>query len=260
MSALAEREDFWKPRAPYNECILQFVVQGEPKASPSLFMDASMSVPIAPMTTDTHPSGRIPLNPSTPLPWNDCFVSCCFGTVVRSPTLFTMEPVNWILDRKESARHLRFTLRDIRRSKALEEDAAEAAENIATAMIPAPTDDTAVKEPLGHSDVYSTRSSISTKPGSISSNRSGADSTGSGCFDFFTELEAVGSPDKVDGDELNAELKAIKELRALEAMLDKMNDSAAPPGMITVNFSHDLSTVTELNAPEEYFKEVETIA
>ncbi|KAJ7129115.1 hypothetical protein C8R46DRAFT_683339 [Mycena filopes] len=255
--ALAERESFYKPRDPYNECILEFVVQGEPKSSPSRFMDASMSVPIAPMTTDTHPSGRIPLQPSTSLPWNDCYISCFFSTLVISPTLFTMEPVNWILDRQESTRHRHFIYRDIQRSKDLEEDAA--AEDIATAIIPAPTDGTPVKEPPGHSQAHSVRSSNSTKRRSISSNRSGADSTGSGCFDFFTDLEAVRSTDKVEGDDLNAELKAIEELRALEDFLGKM-DYSAPPGMITVNFSHDLSTVTELNPPEEYFKEVETIA
>ncbi|KAJ7129119.1 hypothetical protein C8R46DRAFT_1016914 [Mycena filopes] len=118
--ALAEREGYYKPRDPYNECLLEFVLQGEPKASPSRFMDASMSIPISPMTTETHPSGRIPLKPSTPLPWNDCYISCCYSTLIRSPTLFTTEPVNWILDDEESGRHLRFIFGDIRRSKALE--------------------------------------------------------------------------------------------------------------------------------------------
>ncbi|KAJ7151214.1 hypothetical protein C8R46DRAFT_1123575 [Mycena filopes] len=248
--ALAEREDFYKPRDPYNECILEFVVQGEPK-------DASMSVPVAPMTTDTHSSGRIPLQPSTPLPWNDCYMTCLFSARVRSPTLFTTEPVNWILDREESARYCRFIFRDVQRSKALARKAA--AEKIATATIPAPTDDAAgVKEPPR--EVSSARSSISTKPRSISSNRTGADSAGSGFYAASSsDVAAVGSTDKVNEEELNAELKAAEELKIIEDMLSKMKQSA-PPGMTTVNFSHDLSTVTELNPPEEYFKEVETIA
>ncbi|KAJ7151262.1 hypothetical protein C8R46DRAFT_1008124 [Mycena filopes] len=175
--ALAEvRNPLLQTTRPVQRVPARVCLQGEPKASPSRFMDASMSIPISPMTTETHPSGRIPLKPSTPLPWNDCYISCCYSTLIRSPTLFTTEPVNWILDDEESGRHLRFIFGDIRRSKALERKVV--AENIVTATIPAPADGAAGKEPSGHSEVSSARTSISTKPHSISSNRSGADSTG----------------------------------------------------------------------------------
>ncbi|KAJ7178228.1 hypothetical protein C8R46DRAFT_1346434 [Mycena filopes] len=257
--ALAEREGYYKPGAPYNECTLEFVLQGEPKSSSRKFIDASMSVPIVPMATDTHPSGRIPLKPSTPLPWNDCYITCLFSALVRSPTLFTTEPVDWILDSKESSRHYRFIFSDIRDSKFFAAKAA--AEKIATATISAPTDGAAVEEALRAGEVCSARSSISTKPRSRSSSRSGADSTGSGFYASSSrDLDAAGSTYNINEDtHAIEELKASDELKILEQMLSKMKPYA-PQGMITVNFSHDLSAVTELNEPEEYFKEADAIA
>ncbi|KAJ7487887.1 hypothetical protein FB451DRAFT_1126282 [Mycena latifolia] len=97
-----------EPFSPYNSCTLELVLQGEPKSSPDKCMEPSMSVPIVPMTMDpedrSHPSSRISLKPSNPLPWNDCYLSCFFVAKVRSPTVFTEAPIDGILDRKELRR------------------------------------------------------------------------------------------------------------------------------------------------------------
>ncbi|KAJ6468673.1 hypothetical protein C8R47DRAFT_948294, partial [Mycena vitilis] len=95
--ALAERNGFYRPWDPYNECSLKFVLQGEPRASAKDCMEPCMSLPIEPTTNVAHPSSRVPLKPSNPLPWTDCYLSCFFAATVRSPTLFTEAPVPWVL-------------------------------------------------------------------------------------------------------------------------------------------------------------------
>ncbi|KAJ7152611.1 hypothetical protein C8R43DRAFT_842270, partial [Mycena crocata] len=85
----AKRKGFYQPWEPYNSCTIEFILQGEPKVCAERCMEPSMSVPIVPMTNDAHPSSRVPLRFSNPLPWSDCYLSCFFGGTVRSPTLFT---------------------------------------------------------------------------------------------------------------------------------------------------------------------------
>ncbi|KAJ7938350.1 hypothetical protein B0H13DRAFT_2572277 [Mycena leptocephala] len=52
-----------RPMEPHNECLVHFILQGEPKSNPEDCMEPSMSVPIVPMTMaiEAHPSSRNPL-------------------------------------------------------------------------------------------------------------------------------------------------------------------------------------------------------
>ncbi|KAJ7152640.1 hypothetical protein C8R43DRAFT_475167 [Mycena crocata] len=192
----AEREGFYLGTQPYNSCTVEFVLQGEPKSSAERCMEPSMSVPIVPMANDAHPSSRLPLEPSNPLPWNDCYISCFFVETVRSPTLYTEVPTDYKLDRKELSKHDRFLRRDVERAKRLRETKAAAE----------------IKGPSG----------ISTSVGTV---------------------QALPPAD--------VQCTSTSEL---------VTPSQHSPPIITVNFSHDLSTVTEINDPADYYKEVEAIS
>ncbi|KAJ7152624.1 hypothetical protein C8R43DRAFT_1127083 [Mycena crocata] len=190
------RPFLYQPFEPYNECMVEFILQGEPMAVPDQFLEASMSVPILPVTIENHPSSRVPLKPSNPLPWNDCFLSPIWGATVRHPTAFTEDPIDCLLDLKELSRHDRFLGSDLTKIQNRRWEAGEEA----------PDNDAA-----------------STTVSSLNQDPTADD------FSAAMWLDDAFVP----------------------------SDSWQP--MITVNFSHDLSTVKELNHPADYFKEVEAI-
>lgn len=72
-----------------------------------------MSVPIVLMTIEARPSFRNPLKPSNPLPWKDCYISAFFGVKVRSPSFFTHDPVDCMIDLDEFTRHDEFLSEDV---------------------------------------------------------------------------------------------------------------------------------------------------
>ncbi|KAF7315193.1 hypothetical protein MIND_00033700 [Mycena indigotica] len=88
-----QRSGLYNPWTPYNACQFYFLLQGLPEAQPYGF-DASMSIPVAPMTIENHPSGRAPLQPSKPLPWKDCYLSGAWHHELRSQSVY--EPKEWI--------------------------------------------------------------------------------------------------------------------------------------------------------------------
>ncbi|KAI0043353.1 hypothetical protein FA95DRAFT_1563422 [Auriscalpium vulgare] len=65
-----EGVDLASPYRPYHTCTCSLLSQGLPTPSPSEGIDEAMCVPIAPAT---HPSGRMGINPSPPLPWDNLY-------------------------------------------------------------------------------------------------------------------------------------------------------------------------------------------
>ncbi|KAJ7129120.1 hypothetical protein C8R46DRAFT_1198194 [Mycena filopes] len=221
---VSSRSGFYEPNAPYNQCTVLFLFQGEPKAYPDRCIEPSMSLPISPMTDATHPSSREPLKASKPLPWNDCYVSCHGWAEVRSPTTFTEAPVEYVLDREEIRRHDRY----------LEADVAQKAR-----LMSARATEQAKASP-------GTPTSIPVyQPGNL---------TG--------QAVAVSASKHADGPLVDPDLAQHREDDGTSVEAANNVPSSRPPsqGVITVNFDHDLSTVEELIDPAEYFKEVEAIA
>ncbi|KAJ7460107.1 hypothetical protein B0H11DRAFT_1817277, partial [Mycena galericulata] len=116
---IGKRMGLYQPWAPHNACRVEFLLQGEPEDSPDRGIDPSMSIPILPMTKEAHPSSRIPLKPSNPLPWNDCYLSVFWSFRVRSKTIYSEEPVDCILPVEELLRHSKFLRADLARHEAL---------------------------------------------------------------------------------------------------------------------------------------------
>ncbi|KAJ6507612.1 hypothetical protein DFH09DRAFT_1334481 [Mycena vulgaris] len=152
----------------------------------------------------------------------------------RSPTLFTEAPIDCILDRTEQRKHRQFFVGDLMRHKTL-----YAAAQIAPATGPPypdpESDQVGVIVPTPQEP---TANSTDVPPAEHNVTRD--DPTD---LEDLTSVMGVPQPGSVD-------LKIAGDIddgvNSLENML--------------INFSHDLSTVTELNNPAEYFKEVEAIA
>ncbi|KAJ7466704.1 hypothetical protein B0H11DRAFT_1921604 [Mycena galericulata] len=189
------------PMASLDEATLvEFLLQGEPEDSPEKCIEPSMSVPILPITRE---ASRIPLKPSNPLPWNDCYVSTFWGASVRSPSLWTEDQIDCILDIEEFDRHTVSLIKDRWRYEALV--AQKKVEN------PMPTPISAAPRGELATDVYR---------------------------------------------ETHCDYPNLDE----EELGDPFFYNPADKQMITVNFTHDLSTVSELNDPAEFDDEVEAIA
>ncbi|KAJ7129073.1 hypothetical protein C8R46DRAFT_925742 [Mycena filopes] len=232
--ALAERDGLFKPWEAYNECTLEFVLRGEPRSSDDAFMEASMSIPIVPMTRDEHPSGRTPLKPSNPLPWTDCYISSFFCVTVRSPTLYTEEPIDCVLDLQELGRRSRFVGADVARSYDLEYQAKVARRKAAVK--------TAISESTARLNLDNPRSSSASSLNSTSHESGESDSDAS---------SSISTEESADSDESDS-IEEASEARS--------SGFPAPQRMITVTYSHNLSTVDEINPPEDYYKEVEALA
>ncbi|KAK7046596.1 hypothetical protein R3P38DRAFT_2507057 [Favolaschia claudopus] len=113
VGVVVRRNGMYLPWEPYNTCLVRFIQQGDPKSVPTKFIEPRMSVPVLPVTTDSHISGRAPIRPSKSLPWNDCHISVSADAFVRSPSTFTDNPADWKLDDEEEDRLQDMMLDDI---------------------------------------------------------------------------------------------------------------------------------------------------
>ncbi|KAJ7151264.1 hypothetical protein C8R46DRAFT_1305137, partial [Mycena filopes] len=225
---VSSQSGFYEPNAPYNRYSVRFLHQGEPKSYPDRCIEASMSVPLAPMTYTTHPSSREPLKASKPLPWNDCYISCHGWAKVRSPTTFTEKPIEYIFDREEIRRHDRFMEADVDRT---------------TRSVAARSREQAKASPetLGHDST----STPVFKPGNLTGQPVAVSAS-----KHADEPRPSQQPDQHREDDGTS----------VEDANDVPPNRPPSQGVITVNFDHDLSTVDELIDPAEYFKELEAIA
>ncbi|KAJ7466698.1 hypothetical protein B0H11DRAFT_2047365 [Mycena galericulata] len=212
VALVGERGGLYQPWAPYNACTVEFLLQGEPEDSPEKCIDPSMSVPIIPMTNEIHPSSRIPLKPSNPLPWNDCYVSTFWGVSVRSPSLWTEDPIDHILDEEEMNRQTRFLIKDRWRHEAL----------------------VAQKTPIstGVGDIL-TQTATDTRPSTTPAN-------------IHREIPSLSASDDINPND--------------EGPVNPFFYNPADKQMVTVNFTHDVSNIVQLNDPADFYKEVEALA
>ncbi|KAJ6484440.1 hypothetical protein C8R47DRAFT_1017246, partial [Mycena vitilis] len=117
--ALVDQAGFYQPWEPYNTYTVHFLVQGEPPTFPDRCIDPSMSVPLAPMAKESHPSSRDPLKLSKPLPWSDCYITCYTYAHVRTPTIVTETPIPHQLVDEEWRKHDRFLAADVQKKRCL---------------------------------------------------------------------------------------------------------------------------------------------
>ncbi|KAJ7096618.1 hypothetical protein B0H15DRAFT_946092 [Mycena belliarum] len=230
VGVVAERMGIYQPWNPHNGCMIGFLLQGRPKSIPSKFIESSMSIPIAPMTIRDHPSSRSPLNPSNPLPWNDCYLSTFWSAKVLSPTLMTETPIACKLASDEKCQLDRFLEADLERHDIL-------AAALPSSSCSADSGD-AAKEPGAPNPAEHTAHSPS------SDLRAMVPAEGRGMlFSSPTDRPAV-----------DDETESVKEL------IDYIFSNPASEMSITVNFTNDLSTVKELNDPADYFNELKALA
>ncbi|KAK7042288.1 hypothetical protein R3P38DRAFT_312096 [Favolaschia claudopus] len=233
------------PWEPYNSYLLRFLQRGDPYSVPKDFIEPYMSVPVLPVTNETHISGRSPLVSSKTLPWSDCFLSISADDVVRSPSMWGSGPAPWKIDRMERRR-----IRDL-----MADDILDAQDKKYTAMHTqkdvSPPLDSSVPALVGvgasaeiPSSKLSARSDLRRQP-SVNSRRSGM-------YDEEFDADEEGREEDEAGEENNEE--PVDDLIDL-VFFNRLHEKA----MTTVQFTHDLSTVTELNDPADYYKELEII-
>ncbi|KAJ7096626.1 hypothetical protein B0H15DRAFT_51292 [Mycena belliarum] len=227
-----ERVGFYRPWDPYNSCAVEFLLQGKPQGYPSRFIEPRMSIPILPAADEPHPSSRSPLEPSTPLPWRGCYVSPFWAVQVRSPTLFTEDPVDCILDRAELLKHLTWLRDDFADQQA----SLNAAEEAKDGRVGSPDLITSVEELQGVK--------LPIPPGSS--------------LDIVSDSQ--GNP-PASGTPIPAATDSVGNgIASMDEIFDFLSSSPSTQPTITANFSHDLSTVKELNDPADYCREVAAIA
>ncbi|KAK7046563.1 hypothetical protein R3P38DRAFT_3346229 [Favolaschia claudopus] len=240
VALVARGEGLYLPWEPYNSYLIRLLQQGEPKANVRDFVDPAMSMPVFPVTKETHVSGRAPLRSSKMLPWSDCYLSISSGDVVRSPSMWTYDPIEWTIDYDEGTRLRDAMIDDLlamedRKYAAMQEQQ----ENIAP--LPRPTtvtEDTPPSSPQSHLS------------GESDDSGSASEYSVAGTYDMVQcdgQEEDVAGP----GEEAQDDLEDLTSLVFSNGLHAK--------AMTTVNFTHDLSTVTELNDPADYYKEVEAI-
>ncbi|KAK7019124.1 hypothetical protein R3P38DRAFT_2783945 [Favolaschia claudopus] len=256
--ALVEHNDeLYLPWEPYNSYVLRLLQQGDPYPVFKDFIEPYMSVPVLPATKETHISGRPHLQSSKLLPWSDCFLSISADTVVRSPSMWGSGPAPWSIDKAERRRIRRLMIHDITdaRNKKHAAMTAEKELDIVAAdpspepLVPAAITDeaavgTATEAPSLHSPTRSDfdgRSSVYASSGDSEPYEDESHSDGEGP----TEDERGGAQED------NQEPLDLMEL----VFFNRLHERA----MTTVRFTHDLSTVTELNDARDYYKEVEAI-
>ncbi|KAK7019131.1 hypothetical protein R3P38DRAFT_3200435 [Favolaschia claudopus] len=243
------------PWEPYNSYSLRFLQQGDPYSVREEFIEPYMSVPVLPVTKETHISGRPPLQSSKALPWSDCFLSISADSVVRSPSVWGSGPALWKIDRAER-RRIRESMRDDivdarnKRNAAMaaEEELEVGAVDPSTVPLtpPAIADGTATEAevPSLH---YPTRSDTGGQPSVYASSRDSES--------YYDESDSDGeAPSEDERGGAHSEDKEPLDL-VEHFFFNRLHEKA----MTTVRFTHDLSTVTELNDARDYYKEVEAI-
>ncbi|KAJ7086373.1 hypothetical protein B0H15DRAFT_844395 [Mycena belliarum] len=104
----------------YRQLRLHLLAPGPPQDLPEKFHESSMSVPVAPSTLP-HPLGRVPLPPSHPLPWADCYHSFSAVVTVRARRAWTTAPAPWNYDQTECSLYRGMLQIDRARSQAARE-------------------------------------------------------------------------------------------------------------------------------------------
>ncbi|KAK7019130.1 hypothetical protein R3P38DRAFT_3274242 [Favolaschia claudopus] len=237
------------PWEPYNSYLLRFLQRGDPYSVPKEFIEPYMSVPVLPVTKETHISGRPPLVSSKTLLWSDCFLSISADDVVRSPSMWASGPPPWTIDEAECGR-----IRDF-----MADDIVDAQDKKHAAMRTQKEDvgltlDPSVPPPLAD-EVVAVGASVEI-PSSKSSTRSdrrrqpSVNSGESVMYDDEFDAAQI-EPEDEAGEENDEEPLDLIEL----VFFNRLHEKA----MTTVQFTHDLSTVTELNDPADYYKELEAI-
>ncbi|KAJ7096599.1 hypothetical protein B0H15DRAFT_1019629 [Mycena belliarum] len=232
---VAKRMGIYQPWNPHNGCMIGFLLQGRPKSIPSKSLESSMSIPIAPMTIGDHPSSRSPLNPSNPLPWNDCYLSTFWSAKVLSPTLMTETPIACKLARDEMRQLSRFLMADVRRHDILSAESSSASRS-------ADLGD-AEKEPGAPNPASSAEYDTAQPPSS------GLRAT----IPPLAEDRGMLFSSPIGKPAIDDETESVKEL------IDYIFSKPASEMPITVNFTNDLSTVKELNDPADYFNELKAL-
>ncbi|KAJ7637295.1 hypothetical protein DFH06DRAFT_653706 [Mycena polygramma] len=242
--AFVDQRGFYQPWSPYNTYTVRFVLQGKPPTFPDRCIEPSMSIPLDPMTAESHPSSRDPLKVSKPLPWNDCYITCYNYAYVRTPTLVTEAPVTYRLDRAELRKHDHFLAADvIRERRLLHAKALEVGADASSTLPPdsVPGENIDQTNP-GQERAHFESGALPLRPAGLKPCRSSQTAE-----EKQREDEAEGDDDDQTDDGVSSPGATLPR---------------RPPskGVITVTFTHDLSTVQELTDPAEYFKEVEAIA
>ncbi|KAJ7096598.1 hypothetical protein B0H15DRAFT_825696 [Mycena belliarum] len=233
VGVVAERMGIYQPWNPDNGCMIGFLLQGRPKSIPSKSIESSMSIPIAPMTIRDHPSSRNPLNPTNPLPWNDCYLSTFWSAKVLSPTLMTETPIACKLTSDEKRQLDRFLEADLERHDIL-------AAALPSGFCSADSGDAAKEPGAPH-------------PAPLTEHTAHSPSSD---LRAMVPAEARGmlfsSP--IDRPAVDDETESVKEL------MDYIFSNPASEMSITVNFTNDLSVVKELNDPADYYNELKALA
>ncbi|KAJ7129091.1 hypothetical protein C8R46DRAFT_1363314 [Mycena filopes] len=215
---IARRVGLYLPWEPYNSALVRLLSQGEPRSSEELF-EPSMSLPVLPVTTTSHPSAREPLQSSKPLPWSDCYLTAFRSAKVRSRSQFSDDPVDYQVEDEEMFRHEHLLIDDRRRWNSLKR--------------------TQTTEPIeaGHpieAPLSAKSDPLAPKPGS----------TG--------QVEIALPVSTFEGQKNGPTV-----LETSESVVTERLPPSEP--IITATFSHDLSLVAELNDPSGYFEEVAAI-
>ncbi|KAF7289843.1 hypothetical protein MIND_01358700 [Mycena indigotica] len=111
--------------AEFREARPAFIMQGIPQDIPERFIEAGMSMPIAPQTfsVDEHPSHREPLvTTPNPFPWPNCFMTIFTHTEVRCRNVPREESVVCELGQDERTRYRHFAGEDDDRQGALKDE------------------------------------------------------------------------------------------------------------------------------------------
>ncbi|KAJ7637346.1 hypothetical protein DFH06DRAFT_1002715, partial [Mycena polygramma] len=91
------------PQPEYHDYTVEFLLQGLPPTNPAYCIDSAMSIPIFPAVK--HPVRRAPLQPSSLLPWSNCYLSPFVAVKVRAFTAVSTDPVPHQLSIPEQLRH-----------------------------------------------------------------------------------------------------------------------------------------------------------
>ncbi|KAK6992787.1 hypothetical protein R3P38DRAFT_3289226 [Favolaschia claudopus] len=244
------------PWEPYNSYLLRFLQQGDPYPVPEEFIEPYMSVPVLPVTKETHISGRPPLRSSKPPPFSDCFLSISADDVVRSPSVWGSGPAPWTIDEAERDRIRELMTDDILDSQEKENAAMAAAKELEVAVVD-PSTEPLVSVAIADGAVVGTATEALSLHSPTGSDFGGqpiyASSKDSEPYDNESDSDGEGPTEDERG---GAQEDDTEPLDLVELVFfNRLHEKA----MTTVRFTHDLSTVTELNDPRDYYKEVEAI-
>ncbi|KAJ6608306.1 hypothetical protein B0H10DRAFT_457638 [Mycena sp. CBHHK59/15] len=234
---------FFNPTIPYQENPVSFLIQGQPLASPDDCVDSSMSIPVLPAVE--HPSSREPLKPSQPLPWPNCYLSPFISVEVRSPTLITTGPVDCRLDIPERLRHERLMREDWERRKELLSSKAQSLVQRRASL----SSNHAFPEEAPIDSVLHPEGATSVAEPNLCAAPSMLDS----------DLDDHESADSASISTSEAEHEQQHEI-TVDLIHSILFSRVPSDNLTTVNFTHDLSGVHELNNCLGFFAEVEQLA